>query len=248
MSKLSCVLIGAAMVFAASGGAATGNGAQQLAVAATGTTAGAAAGAARPAPKLAKFHYTNAHARVTRNGTRLTTTAPDVVASGFAQAPLEGRRYVEAAIFHGGRHAAGVSLWGEPPQRLREDAHPGRSYGAGGASAQAVSAWAVVAYANYGLPREVKLEMGALPGRLGQRVLVQMAVDADSRAVWMKLSTARGWAGGGDPETGSRPTLVLGGTAPILVGGNVSDPASHVELLAPAAHAGTAPAGFTPFG
>ncbi len=206
------------------------------------------AGALPAAAGLRGFHYTNANARLDRNRTRLSTTAADVVASGFAQTPLRGRVYVEAAIHHGGQHAAGVSLWGEAPGRLRDDAHPGRSYGSGGASAQAVSAWTVMAYANYGLPGDTKVEMGALPGTPDQRIVIQVAVDADTRAVWMKLLGTGRWAGGGDPATGVRPTFVLGGTGPILVGGNVSNPASHVELLAPAHYTGAVPAGFVPFG
>lgn len=199
-------------------------------------------------PQALRFQHANANARLERDRTRLTTTGPDVVASAFVPTPIAGRAYIEAEIFHGGRHAAGVSLWGESPERLRDDAHPGRSYGAAGASAQVVSAWAMVAYANYGLPGDTKLEMAALSGAPGQRVVVQVAVDAGARAVWMRLAGTRGWAGGGDPATGARPTLVLDGDGPILVGGNVSDPASHLELLAPSRHWGAAPAGFMPFG
>ena len=202
----------------------------------------------RQGPATIRLQHANANARLTRDGRRLGTTGPDVVATAFADQPLRGRAYVEALLFHGGEHAVGVSLWGERPGQLRDDAHPGRSYGAAGASAQAVSAWTVVAYANYGLPGEMKLEMGRLRGTAGQRIVVQLAVDADTRAVWMKLAGARGWAGGGDPVKGLKPTLVMGGTAPILVGGNVSSPASYLELLAPARHTGAAPAGFTPFG
>ncbi len=215
---------------------------------AAATPAGNAAVAAGASAGAIRLQHANAHARVTRDGTRLSTTGPDLVAAAFAGRPLRGRAYVEAVLFHGGEHAVGVSLWGERPELLRNDAHPGRSYGAAGASAQAVSAWAVVAYANYGLPGEAKLELADLPGTPGQRIVVQLAVDAESRAVWMKLAGARGWAGGGDPAKGLRPTLVLGGAAPIRVGGNVSSPASYVELQAPARHAGAAPAGFTPFG
>lgn len=248
MTDLRHAFIAAALAFGACATARAGDLAH-AATAMAGAAPAAVAGSGRPAPAAAlKLHYANANARLGRNGTRLTTTGPDVVASAFASAPVRGRTYVEAAIFHGGQHAAGVSLWGESPDRLRDDAHPGRSYGAGGASAQAVSAWTMVAYANYGLTGDTKVELGTLPGTPGQRIVVQVAIDADSRAVWMKLSTADNWAGGGNPATGARPTLVLDGTGPIRVGGNVSSPASYLELLAPAAHAGPAPAGFTPFG
>lgn len=239
----------AAVLACGAGGSAAADVVGLSAMVAAGVAPAAAGAPARPAGAGApRFHYTNANARMTRNGTRLTTTGSDVVASAFVQAPLEGRTYIEAVIFHGGQHAAGMSLWGGPPAQLRDDAHPGRSHGAAGASAQVVSAWTVVAYANYGLPGDTKLEMGALPGATGQRIVVQMAVDAESRAVWMKLSTARRWAGGGDPATGVGPTFVLEGAGPILVGGNVSSPASHVELLPRARHVGPAPVGFAPFG
>ena len=194
------------------------------------------------------FQHVNADAVLTRRGTRLSTTAPDVVATGFARAPLKGRAYVEAVVFHGGRHAAGVSLWGDPQQPVRDTAHPGRSYGRAGASVQAVSAWMLMAYANYGLPSDTKMEVTPLSGAPGQRLVVQLAVDAGTRAVWVKLSTAGGWAGGGDPAAGTRPSFVLDGASPILVGGNVSNPANYVEILAADQHVGVAPSGFSPYG
>ena len=211
------------------------------------SAAAATAATGIPGGRLA-FHHTNANATLTRSGTRLGSNGADVVATGFLRKPLSGRTYVEAVVFHGGRHAAGVSLWGDAVGKLGDAAHPGRSYCAAGASTQAVSAWTVVAYANYGLPRDTKVEVGPLSGAPGQRIVVQMAVDATTRAAWVKLSTAAGWAGGGNPASGTRPTFILEGTDPILVGGNASDPANFVEILAADQHVGPIPAGFTPYG
>ncbi|WP_202842140.1 hypothetical protein [Luteimonas saliphila] len=194
------------------------------------------------------FHYTNSNARVTSRGTRLTTTGPDIVAAGFVETPITGRAYIEAVVFHGGQYAAGVSLWGGSPDSLSDAAHPGRAYGGPGASVQAVSAWSVVAYANYGLPLDTKVDVGSLTGAPGQRIVIQLAVDAATRAVWVKLSTARGWVGGGNPATGARPSLFLAGTSPILVGGNASHPGNFVELVAPTHHRGSPPPGYEPFG
>lgn len=194
------------------------------------------------------FHYTNSNAKVTRRGTRLTTTGPDIVATGLVETPITGRAYIEAVVFHGGQHAAGISLWGGPPDSLSDAAHPGRAYGRPGASVQAVSAWSVVAYANYGLPLDTKAAVGSLTGEPRQRVVIQLAVDAATRAVWVKLSTAGGWVGGGNPATGAGPTLVLAGTSPILVGGNASHPGNFVEFVAPENHVGAPPAGYEPLG
>lgn len=208
-----------------------------------GATNAVAAVARQPDDRLA-FGQGNANAVLTRNRTRLTTTGPDVVATAFAQPAITGRAYVEAVVVHGGAHAAGISLWGGPLETLSDDAHPGRSYGGAGASVQAVSAWSVLAYANYGLPGDTKLEMASLSGASGQRLVVQLAVDAGTRAAWVRLSGDARWAGGGNPATGSRPSFVLAGTGPIHLGGNVSSPASHVELLMPGRHIGKAPAGY----
>ena len=219
------------------------------AVARSVASAGGVATAAREVVGQARrFHHVNANASLSRDGTRLTTSGDDRVATGLAQAPLRGRAYMEAEIFHGGQYAAGISLWGEPVDALDDAVHPGRSYGRGGASVQAVSAWAVVAYANYGLPGDAVIEMASLSGAPGQRIVVQVAVDAATRSVWVKLATDRGWVGGGDPSAGARPSFVLGGAGPILPGGNVSGPGNHVELRAPAQYLGPVPAGYEPLG
>ncbi|TYT23756.1 hypothetical protein FZO89_16160 [Luteimonas viscosa] len=215
-----------------------------------GSHASASATAARKHARSESlvFHYTNPNARLTEGGMRLTSTGPDMVAAGFIETPITGQAYVEAVVFHGGRHAAGISLWGDPPDRLVDDAHPGRAYGRPGASVQAVSAWSVVAYANYGLPLETKAAVGSLTGEPRQRVVIQLAVDAAKRAVWVKLPTGGGWVGGGNPATGESPTLILAGTSPIRVGGNASDPGNFVEFLAPAHHVGSPPSGYGPLG
>ena len=254
MTSLQRVLIAAGILL---GGAGTSAEAGHVGGAAVATTrfvaatphqsAAAARAGTNSGGRLA-FHYTNANATLTRNGTRLSSTGADVVATGFARKPVTGRAYVEAVVFHAGRHAAGVSLWGDPVDKLGDGAHPGRAHGAAGASTQAVSAWSVVAYANYGLPRDTKVEVGPLSGAPGQRIVVQMAVDATTRAAWVKLATAPGWTGGGDPAAGTRPTFILEGTGPILVGGNASNPANYVEILAADRQVGPVPAGFTPYG
>src|SRR5690606_2273100 len=143
------------------------------------------------------FHPTNAKATLTRSGTGLGCSGADAVPTGFLPQPLARRSCAEAGVFPGGRHAAGAARWGAAVATLGPPAHRGRSCGAAGASTQAVSAWTVVAYANYGLPRDTKMEVGSLSGASGQRIVVQMAVDATTRAAWVKLSTAAGWAGGG---------------------------------------------------
>lgn len=81
-----------------------------------------------------------------------------------------------------------------------------------------------------------------------------IAVDADTRDVWIQYITGTGagtgWLGGGDPAAGTTPTRTLSGADPIYAAAGMSASSvsgtPYADLVAdPAAFLMSAPAGFT---
>ena len=99
-------------------------------------------------------------------------------------------------------------------------------------------------------PNSAKFQNGSLGAVSGYGKVVagqyaQIAIDLDAGKLWVKNSSASGWAGGGDPAAGTTPTFTFAANTHLHVAlAAYSSPQSATANFGAAAFGGTVPAGF----
>lgn len=172
------------------------------------------------------------------------------VASCFTSTPLTGKHYIEmVAVRVGG--LSGVALYNEERATLPTNAPPGQWYGAAGFHSS-LAGWSTGTYANNNLPGE--FSNNTSHGSSGSTQRHAICVDATNPAevkIWVRTPTLPSpgtatWLGGGDPATGTDPTLIMAGEGPALIGVTLSAAGNSVEWIEPGDQQWTAPSGFDP--
>lgn len=194
-----------------------------------------------------KFTTTTANGVISADGRGYTHAGSGAaVANCLTDTPIVGKQYLEIQIHRSTASSVGAQLYGGTSENLPTNVNLGSWYQQPGAAAQMTSGWNLQLYANSSLPGELSRQMAALPGSADQTLYIQFAIDADTREVWVRRS-GDGWDGGGDPATGTSPSFVLAGDAPIYPGANSMHPDNHVRLLTADEQVGEVPAGFSQY-
>lgn len=191
---------------------------------------------------LATFASVTANG-VLSNGNRTLDLSTTGTANCLTSAAILEKTYYEVELSGLGNCAAclygGVSA-------LTTDHDFGQWYGEPGLTAL-VEAYKMSAYANYGIAgEEFNSTVTNFAAAQTAPMWIHFAVDPATREVWIRVrSTGEGtaaWGGGGNPATGTTPTLVLSGSDPIF--GAATSIGGLSTLLLPGDFQGTAPVGF----
>lgn len=196
-------------------------------------------------------------ANITDSGRRLANVASSGVANARAIAPIpEGSKiYQEARCTYGnsnGGSAFGLIGSGNVPTSNSD--YIGRIWEEPNVHCSLQDEWSMGVQGNYGLPGDVSdsgawlLDGGALPQFEDIGIAVD-ATDLDEVKVWVRVigkltDDGDEWYGGGDPATGTTPSITLLNCPSLYFGGTSDHPASDIYLRDASEFTGTVPTGF----
>lgn len=171
------------------------------------------------------------------------------VANAFSATTLTGKHYIEMQTTRAGSMAGLAMFNGELTGSMSTSAPPGQWYQDPGMQTTLLG-WSTGTYANNALPRAFSSSTPHNENQLAQRHAIAVdATDLSEVKVWVRTPTIpppgeSEWLGGGDPEAGTDPTLIMEGHGPLHIGATMGGPGNSVEWIEPDDQMWEAPSGF----
>lgn len=193
---------------------------------------------------FATFANPNAYITLSDGGNHAAYTGePGNVGNTFSSHPITQPTYMEFDLISSG-NACGVQLYNGNQTESVSYAPFGQWYGEPGFTVMLSPTWVIMYFANNGLPNEIPPTMADDLGfSLEETARIRLAVSGQN--VWLWSTTQDAWVGGGNPVTGTAPTVVLPGTGPMRFGAASAATTARVNIINPANFVSAPPTGFT---